>query len=624
MRNVFSYELWDAMGNLAADNHYAELIMNDKYLGLFVIIERVKFDEYRIPVDDEIDENDLDGGYMIKVESAGEQDYFVSLDGYTKYEYYEPDVNELKSPNASIKIASDVNKVERILLDPANYGEDGYADKLNEDAWETLGESIDFKGFADYWILQDSLARNNEGFTRSQYWFNFGSSDYAPDGYDDNKFYMGPVWDFNHSYAATIPSHIGYAIETFFAIPEFWKKLLKSVNFQDYVGERWLELRGTPGVWEDGVMSIENLMKRIDDTALKLLESDTILRDFARWYQSGGMNYEFDLDKFKRYILKRWAWFDRYVCPTCIGEAYELYGRCGYRIYSPGGLETEIFETTSEGYGCSLNRSVGTNYQPTPVNNVTDGYGVYDMGEYNLIWDLIAVGGGTLWDYETMGEIPSPIRTFIYIYSPYSEKTFGQGETKKVNIKWVTSENFRDIQRLCTAYAEPEENITACDSSISKSLEFRIINKFTGETIHSFVSSFYDEEYEWDISNLTEDEIAGTYIVRGTYFGNEIIRSDEGPYFMEASPKLIVSNDVEFSIEPISPLKGCTDINSVNYDITAEVDDGSCSYEQECRDKYIISTADLATTELIEITSGYNVLTYPYLFRTWSRIYFKC
>jgi len=77
---------------------------------------------------------------------------------------------------------------------------------------------------------------------------------------------------------------------------------------------------------------------------------------------------------------------------------------------------------------------------------------------------------------------------------------------------------------------------------------------------------------------------------------------------------MINSNEVEFSIEPISILGGCVDLNAVNYDITAEDDDGSCSYERDCMNKYVISTSELATTEVIGITSGYNVLTYPYLF----------
>ena len=45
-----------------------------------------------------------------------------------------------------------------------------------------------------HYVIIQELAKNNEGYTRSQYWY---VKDIEPD-----KFYMGYVWDFNHSYGA--------------------------------------------------------------------------------------------------------------------------------------------------------------------------------------------------------------------------------------------------------------------------------------------------------------------------------------------------------------------------------------------------------------------------------------
>ena len=89
---------------------------------------------------------------------------------------------------------------------------------------------------------------------------------------------------------------------------------------------------------------------------------------------------------------------------------------------------------------------------------------------------------------------------------------------------------------------------------------------------------------------------------------------DTGEDLPRAIPHYISSNEVEFVIEPTSLIGGCTDANAVNFDIVAQEDDGSCQYEIDCRNKYVIATNELATTHLVSVDSGYNVLNYPYLF----------
>ena len=54
---------------------------------------------------------------------------------------------------------------------------------------------LDTNSFVDYMISQE-LAQNNEGYTRSQYW-------YMKEGEYD-KLHQGYVWDMNHAYGAVI------------------------------------------------------------------------------------------------------------------------------------------------------------------------------------------------------------------------------------------------------------------------------------------------------------------------------------------------------------------------------------------------------------------------------------
>ena len=70
----------------------------------------------------------------------------------------------------------------------------------------------------------------------------------------------------------------------------------------------------------------------------------------------------------------------------------------------------------------------------------------------------------------------------------------------------------------------------------------------------------------------------------------------------------IEENVKNFSITNRTVTQGCTDPNSVNYDLFAEVDDGSCKYQQDCNEKYNISEF---ITDVVVLYEGYNTISYP-------------
>ena len=63
MRNVLTYRLWEEMGHYASDTKFVEFILNGTYMGLYVMMEKIKLDKYRIPISKDIDD-EPDGGYM--------------------------------------------------------------------------------------------------------------------------------------------------------------------------------------------------------------------------------------------------------------------------------------------------------------------------------------------------------------------------------------------------------------------------------------------------------------------------------------------------------------------------------------------------------------------------------
>ena len=84
-----------------------------------------------------------------------------------------------------------------------------------------------------------------------------------------------------------------------------------------------------------------------------------------------------------------------------------------------------------------------------------------------------------------------------------------------------------------------------------------------------------------------------------------------GDYRIEATiaafPNL-EENIKTFSIQNKNIVRGCTDPKSINYDLFAEIDDGSCKYQQDCNLKYNVSEF---ITDIIYLYPGYNTVSYP-------------
>ena len=191
-------------------------------------------------------------------------------DGFTKVEYYDP-----KNP-------SDVEK-------------EFIRDKVLATQYNTT-ELLDTNSFSDYVITQE-LAKNNEGYTRSQYWY---VKDTEPD-----KFYMGYVWDFNHSYGAVKSKTTGFSFQDFFAVGAVWSGygnssgtsnlastfgfLHQDINLETLYG-RWKSYR------DGGILDVDNLLDRLDNLSEEFQLYGSVSRDNGRWFYSNEQDYEIEFN----------------------------------------------------------------------------------------------------------------------------------------------------------------------------------------------------------------------------------------------------------------------------------------------------------------------------------------
>ena len=172
---------------------------------------------------------------------------------------------------------------------------------------------------------------------------------------------------------------------------------------------------------------------------------------------------------------------------------------------------------------------------------------------------------------------------FIYIYNPSENKIIDSNNLNTIKFDWIVSKQILNILDETPVEEAP--------------LSFRIYNAHTNQIEKTFVanSSFDQNGYGkviWDVSNIYNVE--GDYYIQVEYSGEHDIPE--------------VYHTVYFSIKSISIQSGCMDTLAVNFNLFAEIDDGSCKYQQDCDEKYITSQF---STDVIDLSIGYNTISYP-------------
>lgn len=631
IRNSLAYDLWLQMGktreydqDVGIRTKHIEFVLNGVYQGIFVFMERVKINTYRIPINTTVLDEDT-GGFILKVESGGEQNYFVGDDGYTKFEWYDPDYKDFQSLILDEKITSEEFDTKRTIM----------RRKVNDLERLTVpDQNFDLSSFSDYWLMEE-FARNNEGFTRSQYWYTYGNYDSTG---NPNKFYMGPVWDFNHSFGATIKSTAGWATQTFFAIPQIWSKMVydfsadddflfhHSEQFRQRLWERWQLLKNE-------VLSIENIFSYIDEISNYFINYNIIDREHSRWYLSELQNYERDINLFKEWVLERYAWVDGHICcgELSDGELTDMNGA----IQNP-----YSYDSTTDTFDCGTNNTLSNTVGifsdhrfPSELNHTFVG-NCYHQGRRN---HLTTDDGTDLTEYPDA----SVINSFIHIYTPISEQKYSVVDTKSINFKWVysgdialylgkeiycTDEGYQgscvDVGDVCGA-GECILNPTINEWIPDLLIKFVIRDKFTRQVVHEFDSS--EKEYEWIIADLPD--IGGTYELIGVYTRKKEIPTglfdEDENELMRIIEDNYTSNIITFSIESISIVRGCTDITAVNFDQYAKEDDGSCKYIQDCDEKYEEERLEAENIRQVNVNIGFNIISYPYTFAASNLEFFE-
>lgn len=318
MRNSLTYDLAMQMGHYASRCRFCELIINGEYLGVYVLMEKIKRDDNRVDIAkldiDDVAGDSLTGGYIIKIDWVNSDGWYSGFlpdqtapyNNYIYYQYVYPEDDSLTYQQKNY-IKNYVDSFETAL------DGDDYMDP--EIGWRTY---MDENSVIDYFILNE-LSKNVDGYRLSTYLY---KDKYSKGG----KLHLGPVWDYNLAWhnadycGNELTGEWAYAITDYCAtdLPFWWRKLATDTVFNNNLQCRWQELRET-------TLSSDNIFHYMDSIAAYVDEAKD--RHYEIWPILGvyvwpnpsplAETYEEEIINLKTWISGRLTWLDESIPGVC-------------------------------------------------------------------------------------------------------------------------------------------------------------------------------------------------------------------------------------------------------------------------------------------------------------------
>ncbi len=308
MRNTLAYHLFGRMGHYTPSTRFCEVILNQQYIGVYEIHERVKIDKNRLALPkldlDDLAGDSLTGGYIVKVDKTtgtGGPNWTSPINPNVYFQFHDPEETEL--------VQTQKNYIEDFVSDfEVAHNGPNYADPING-----YRKYIDMQSFMDFMIMQE-VGRTVDGY-RSSCFLHKQRDSYG------GKLSAGPMWDFNLSFgnADYCDAYLNSGYQFNFGnvcqgyvpeVPFWWAKFMQDSRWQNELRCRWDFLR-------DGPLHTDTLTAWIDSVATVLDESKE--RNFARWPILGvyvnwnyfvGNTYAEEIDYIKTWITNRMIWLD--------------------------------------------------------------------------------------------------------------------------------------------------------------------------------------------------------------------------------------------------------------------------------------------------------------------------
>ncbi len=336
IRNTLIYDLSNQINMYATRTKYVQLHIDGEYLGLYVLMEKIKRDKNRVNITKmSATDNDgtaVTGGYIIKIDKSAGDNTLIGWDAdavYTESQSFRSAYDQsgnkiIYTPFGPKKSQETYFMYEYPKYDAITEGQKRYLQTYIQDFENILlsenfsnpingySKYIDINSFIDFIILNE-FAYNPDAYRLST----FMNKERI------GKLKMGPIWDFNLGFgnddrstfsngATWMFNYNNYYPSDTWLINFWWKKLISDPAFADRLKTRWIELRATK-------LSLININNTIDKHIALLRMNNSIDKHFEKWKILGvklpfnnfvGKTHQEEIDFLKSWIEKRLNWMD--------------------------------------------------------------------------------------------------------------------------------------------------------------------------------------------------------------------------------------------------------------------------------------------------------------------------
>lgn len=322
LRNVLAYNLWNEMGHWGPHTRFCELILNNEYVGVYILMESIKRGPTRLDISKLKPEDttglDVTGGYIMKIDKKNSPSdlSFTSKVKSTSNEniewlYHYPDSNDIV-PAQQNYIHNYIDTLEQLIAST------GFADPK-----KGYKKYLSVNSFIDYFLITE-FSRNIDAYKASSFFY---KEKLEADG-SKGMFKAGPVWDYNFAFGNAGFCSGGQTngwmydgcVPATLPTPILWRRLLADTNYVNAVKCRYLELRKT--IWDTNY-----LIQYLNHYAFDTLDSAQ-KRHFTKWKilgtNPGGFNayiassYSNEMLRLRNWIKARLSWMDANLPGRCI------------------------------------------------------------------------------------------------------------------------------------------------------------------------------------------------------------------------------------------------------------------------------------------------------------------
>lgn len=275
MRNFLAYTFSREMGHWAANCRFVEVVINDDYKGIYVLMEKVKRGSGRVPVTKmaatDVAGDAVTGGYIFSIDKEADG-WFSEVPPPTtgsgkriQYSYIYP------------KLSALVPAQQQYLKSYVDSFETAVKGKEFQDKTYGWRRFADEKSFIDFMLINE-ISRNVDGYRISTYLFKDRQS-------KGGKINAGPVWDYDLAFRNANYCNgsdvTGWAYQfnlncpdDYFQVPLWWYQFAKDSAYQSSLRCRWKQLR-------QGSLSDARINTLIDSVVT--LTAEARQRHFQRW-----------------------------------------------------------------------------------------------------------------------------------------------------------------------------------------------------------------------------------------------------------------------------------------------------------------------------------------------------